>query len=48
MDFTGRPMTGFVFVASAGCRTRAALVRWIDAAVGFVASQPPQRRRRRR
>jgi len=29
MDFTGRPMRGFLFVAPAGYRTPASLTRWI-------------------
>lgn len=42
MDFTGRPMTGMVYVGSAGLRG-AALRRWVGKAVGFVESLPPKR-----
>jgi hypothetical protein len=41
MDFTGRPMTGMVFVAPQGLRGRA-LERWLDDAVAFVTSLPPK------
>ncbi len=29
MDFTGRPMRGYVFVAADGCATQAAVDRWV-------------------
>ena len=41
MDFTGRPMSGMVFVAQAGLRGPA-LRRWLDAAAAFVATLPPK------
>lgn len=50
MDFTGRPLKGFVFVAPAGYATAAGLRRWLDLAVGFVGTLPdkkPPRRPRR-
>ena len=40
MDFTGRPMKGYVFVAPAGCRTDATLGRWIQRGADFVDSLP--------
>jgi len=40
MDFTGRPMRGMVFVASAGLRQEAQLRDWIDRAKRFVRSLP--------
>jgi TfoX/Sxy family transcriptional regulator of competence genes len=30
MDFTGKPLRGFVYVAPAGFRTRATLKEWIE------------------
>src|SRR5262245_7126287 len=49
MDFTGRPMTGYVYVAPAGRRTDAALRRWIKQSASFVLTLPsgPARRRGR-
>ena len=40
MDFTGRPMRGYVFVDPAGVRTARQLRDWIDRCVAFVASLP--------
>lgn len=38
MDFTGRPLTGFVFVGPAGSRTKHAVAKWVDRAVDFVST----------
>lgn len=35
MDFTGRPMRGFVFVDPPGTRTAAQLAAWLDLALEF-------------
>lgn len=40
MDFTGRPMIGYVFVAPGGLRTIAAVRRWTEEAIAFVATVP--------
>ncbi len=42
MDFNGRPMRGFVFVAPAGCRSDRDLKSWVECGLGFVLSQPPK------
>ena len=42
MDFTGRPMKGFVFVGSTGIRTEATLRRRIQSALDFVETLPPK------
>ncbi len=42
MDFTGRPMTGMVFVSPEGVTGRA-LERWLDQAAAFVRILPPKR-----
>jgi TfoX/Sxy family transcriptional regulator of competence genes len=44
MDFTGRPMNGYVYVAPAGASTEGALRRWIDLALAFTTELPPTRR----
>lgn len=36
MDFTGRPMSGYVFVGARGVSTAAAVERWIEQAVRFL------------
>lgn len=41
MDFTGRPLKGYVYVAPAGLRTAAALQGWVRKAADFVATLPP-------
>ncbi|MFO0615453.1 MAG: TfoX/Sxy family protein [Polyangiaceae bacterium] len=38
MDFTGRPLKGFVIVAAAGVRTTPALARWVREGVAFATS----------
>ena len=40
-DFTGRPMTGMVFVAPEGLRG-GALRRWVGEAAAFVRTLPPK------
>jgi hypothetical protein len=40
MDFTGRPMRGFVFVNPPGIATAAGLRAWIRRATGWVDAQP--------
>ena len=50
MDFTGRPLTGFIFVSPSGWRTDAAVAKWLRQALDFVAGLPartPRPRRRR-
>lgn len=44
MDFTGRPLKGFVYVEPGGYRTDRVLTRWIDLGVDYVASLPKKRR----
>ena len=50
MDFTGRPMRGYVYVAPAGYANARALSAWIDWSTAFVAtvkkkpSKPPRPR----
>jgi TfoX/Sxy family transcriptional regulator of competence genes len=41
MDFTGRPMTGMVYVERAGLDD-AALRRWVGQATSFARSLPPK------
>jgi TfoX/Sxy family transcriptional regulator of competence genes len=42
MDFTGKPLRGYVYVAPAGVATPAALQRWLRRAVTYVGSLPPK------
>ena len=43
MDFTGRPMRGFIKVDAAGIADDGALGRWIDDAANHAAARPPKR-----
>jgi TfoX/Sxy family transcriptional regulator of competence genes len=51
MDFTGRPMRGYVFVGRSGAKTDRAVKRWLDRAWAFVltldtdTTRPRPRRR---
>jgi TfoX/Sxy family transcriptional regulator of competence genes len=45
MDFTGRPLTGYVYVAAAGYKG-ASLARWANQAADFVATLPAKAPRR--
>ncbi len=40
MEFTGRPMRGFVTVDAAGITDASELGRWVDAGADFAASLP--------
>jgi TfoX/Sxy family transcriptional regulator of competence genes len=48
MDFTGRPLAGFVYVDAAGMKTRAALAKWVKRAIDYVSTLPPKKPRARR
>lgn len=38
MDFTGRPMKGYVFVEAPGLRTQKALAAWVTQCLDFVST----------
>lgn len=40
MDFTGRPMTGIVYVDPAGTADDAALRNWVERGIAFVTTLP--------
>lgn len=40
MDFTGRPMKGFVFVSSQGLESDKDLQRWVERGLEYAASLP--------
>jgi TfoX/Sxy family transcriptional regulator of competence genes len=42
MDFTGRPLRGFVYVSPEGCRTSAKLNEWVKVGLEFALSLPPK------
>ena len=42
MDFTGKPMRGFLYVTGAGTATSPALNQWISRALDFAEKQRPK------
>ena len=42
MDFTGRPMQGFVYVEAGGLKTAKGLKGWVDRGLAFVTTLPPK------
>ena len=46
MDFTGKPLQGFVYVGKQATGTPAGLKAWIDRAARFAESLPPKKRRK--
>jgi TfoX/Sxy family transcriptional regulator of competence genes len=47
MDFTGRPMRGYVFVGAAALKTDEALAKWIERGTKFVATLPAKKQKTR-
>jgi TfoX/Sxy family transcriptional regulator of competence genes len=46
MDFTGRPMTGMLYVSAAGVSRGPALRRWVEMGLAGAASAKPSRKRK--
>jgi TfoX/Sxy family transcriptional regulator of competence genes len=42
MDFTGKPMAGYVFIDESGIATDQALRFWLKRCLDFVAALPPK------
>ena len=42
MDFTGRPMKGWLMVGEAGLAEDSDLAAWVDEGVSYAASLPPK------
>lgn len=40
MDFTGKPLRGFVFVEEEGLKTSAQMKKWVDMSLAFVKTLP--------
>lgn len=43
MDFTGRPMKGYVYVAPEGTESDQDLAYWVDLCAQFVLTLPPKK-----
>jgi hypothetical protein len=48
MDFTGRPMRGYLFVGPEGTGSDPGLKMWVDRGVAFASSLPPKRPKAKR
>ena len=48
MNFTGRPLTGMVYVDPAGYKTDVALAKWVQRSVDFVSGLPEKKSSRPR
>jgi len=42
MDFTGKPLRGFVYVSARGFESDAGLEKWINQGVNYALSLPPK------
>ena len=42
MDFTGRPLKGFLYISADGIKTEKQLSKWIDAGIEYVMKSPPK------
>jgi hypothetical protein len=42
-DLTGRPMKGWLVVTAEGCKTKAALKKWVQTGVTFALSLPAKK-----
>lgn len=45
MDFTGKPLKGFLFISESGYRTAAGLAKWLNEAVECAKSKRPKKRK---
>ena len=42
MDFTGKPMKGFIYVEPKGCVSDLALKNWIERGLRYIKTLPPK------
>ncbi|WP_083447682.1 TfoX/Sxy family protein [Nitrospira moscoviensis] len=45
MDFTGKPMRGYIYVGPGGVKTGSQLRTWLSKGLTFVAGVPPKKRK---
>jgi len=45
MDFTGRPMKGYLFIDPEGLKTKAQLTTWVQRCLDFVATLPAKKKK---
>lgn len=44
MDFTGKPLTGFIYVLPSGIKRAEQLRRWVDAGLSFTRTLPKNKK----
>lgn len=42
MDFTGKPLKGYVYVEPLGFKTEKSIKKWIERGIEFVKTLPPK------
>ena len=47
MDFTGRPIKGYVYVEPAGFKTDKGLRKWVQKGINFVTTLPAKKSKRK-
>lgn len=45
MDFTGRPLRGFLYIDSPGFKTDKQLAKWIDVGIEYVMKSPSKKKK---
>ena len=48
MDFTGRPMKGFLYVKTPGFKTDAALEEWVERSIAYVSTIKKKAKRKKK
>lgn len=48
MDFTGRPMRGFLYLSREGWKNKKSRKRWVDGGIAYAASLPAKKPRKAR
>ncbi len=46
MDFTGKPLTGFIYVDPLGFKTKKQLQSWVKLSLSFVSQLPPKKKKK--
>ncbi len=46
MDFTGKPMKGFLYVSATGIKTDRQLQKWLDIGIDFALKSPPKKKKK--
>jgi len=48
MDFTGKPMTGYIYVDECGYKRNTDLARWVSKGVAYVQTLPPKKPKKKK